>query len=214
MGASALPAEDSHEGEPAREPDGSGDARGAAADGGRRRGRARTHVAAGAVAAFVTGAVGLAATASGVLFDAFPSLRPDPGVELGVEMHVLRVDRGVTFSDYWNRIREKGAPPAQVARDVGDVAYVRVRIRGRKNQKVSLARSVYALPSGRRLGSHSTQQDQYFEASTTNDQWIAQVWLPPMLHSQRFFARLELWQGRDLLAFDDTPALRGSVRRL
>lgn len=176
--------------------------------------KARATITAGALAAFATGAVGLAATASGVLFDVFPSLKPDPGVELAVDMRVVGVDRGVRFSDYWKRIREKGAVPTAIARDVGDVAYVHVQIRGRKNQKVSLARSIYALPDRRRLSSHSTQRDQYFRASTTNDQWIAQVWLPPMLHSQRFFARLELWEGRDLLAFADTHALRGSIERL
>jgi hypothetical protein len=40
------------------------------------------------------------------------------------------------------------------------------------------------------------------------------VWLPPMRRSQRFFARLEPWQGRDLLAFADTHELRGSIKRL
>jgi hypothetical protein len=176
--------------------------------------RRRAHITVGALAAFVTGAVGFAATANGVVFDIFPGLRPDPGVELAVEMQVVGVDRGVTFPDYWKRIREKGAPDKRLAGDVGDVAYVRVRIRGRKNQTVSLARSIYELPSRKRLGDHSTQRDHYFRASTTNDQWIAQIWLPPMLHSQRYFARLELWEGNDLLAFADTRPLRGSVRRL
>jgi hypothetical protein len=174
----------------------------------------RARVVSAAVGAGLATALTLAATATGVLFDLVPSLRPDPGTQLGADMRVLAVDRGVKLRDYLERVKWSQHVNHSVLDDLGDVAYVEMSVRGRKSHHLTLAKYLYELPSGTRLPGHSTAADQYFRDDTTNDQWVAQVFLPPMLRRQQFFARFELWEGPDLLAYADTGPIRGSLRRL
>jgi hypothetical protein len=108
----------------------------------------------------VTAATALLALASGALglyFDLWPERRPDPRTELGSDAAVLAIERDVSRGEYLRRLypsprdyrrrrqQEIALAKGQVAglRVRGELAYVRVTLRGFKGNRVLVQWSIY-----------------------------------------------------------------------
>jgi hypothetical protein len=178
--------------------------------------KALTLTALTAVIALLSGGIGL-------VFDLRPGLRPDPRTERSSDAKILAVDRYVSRLEYLRRrhlqasafvqaqARERALAGGQSAglRIKGELLYVQVALHGFKGDHVMLARSVYDIASKRRIFPARTQSMWSGDAPT--DQWIAEVWLEPVVGPhRRFFARIEI---RDddgvLLAMTDSAPFRG-----
>jgi hypothetical protein len=149
----------------------------------------------------------LVASAVALAFSIWPSLSPDPRNVLAASMQVETLEPGVTLGDYFERI---GEDPERLSPSVrgaeGLLAYVKLRIEGRKHGTLRIEQVRYAKRTGRRL-SKQVRRVTTVGADTPNDQWIHRVFVLVSPYSFPVFVRLELYDDDILLAYADTPTL-------
>lgn len=151
----------------------------------------------------------MVASAVALAFSAWPALRPDPRELIAAKLRVEAVEPAVTFGDYLRRTgyRVKGARASDLLRARGYVVYLQTKIEGRKHGDLLLNQVLYRASTGRRIPDQGPTQDAYFRADTPNDQWINQVFVPDPPYDFAVFVRLEMFDGKALLAFADTRPL-------
>jgi hypothetical protein len=155
-------------------------------------------------------AVALAAAGVGLGFDLHPGWRPDPGVMLSGELHVLAYERGVTYGSYlrrvgdWDTLRKTPSPVRQVT---GPLYYVEVHGQGLKDQEPRLLAYLYDGKTKKRLR-YRGPGSQGLKLGTTNDRFVTAAWVQPPADRGKYFLRVELRVGGTLLAIADTPVFR------
>jgi hypothetical protein len=185
------------------------------------RAKERTHPVALIVTA-ITAAIALISGGAGLVFDFWPSLRPDPRTELGSKLAVVTVERNVTFDDY---LRRRGGSEARYqqrrAQEVaragssaglqirGELAYVQVAVHGFKRRQVSVYWSIYDARREERKRTGTWQAHWRLDAPA--DTFVDELWLPPVVGSAtKYFVRIEV-RGPNgvLLALADSRPFRG-----
>jgi hypothetical protein len=160
-------------------------------------------------AAFVAGLLTAALTATGLIYELRPDLRPDPKLKLAAQLSVETVEPNVTLADYLQRAGKKipGAQPTDL-QERGYLIYMRVKIEGRKNQKtLSVDQTLYSVNTRRRIAGQQHTRDSLLDIETPHDEWIHLVWVADP-YARPTFARLAVFDDDVMLAFADTPRLR------
>jgi hypothetical protein len=160
------------------------------------------------VAAAVTlaGAV-LAAAISGttLVFDLWPSLKPDPKARVGADLQSLARDINVSRGDYLGRLGRVAAV-GEGANELGNVYYIRAEIEGFKRSTVILRWFTYNADNQTRLpGLRGSDREQaVFRPQAPINAQIAQVWVPTPSRAGQFFVRFELYSKNVLLEIVDS----------
>jgi hypothetical protein len=161
--------------------------------------------------AAATAVVALATALLGLVFDLWPSLKPDPRTEVGADTAVLAVDRYVSRGEY---LKRRFVAPADYARARraeiaaaggagglkirGELAYVRVDLHGFKGRRVLLLYSIYDATSHSRIG--EAKAESRWTGDSPDDRFIAEVWLHPVVHvKRRYLVRVEVRDPRGVL---------------
>jgi len=161
-----------------------------------------------AIIALVASAVALVASTVALAFSLWPSLAPDPQSTLSASLKVETLEPGVTLDRFLAQVGEdphRLKPSVRKAR--GLVAYVRIRIEGRKHGTLQLHQIRYDARTGRRLPDQDRTEDSSVGADTPNDQWIHRVFILEPPYDYPVFVRLELYDGDVMLTYVDTPSL-------
>lgn len=178
--------------------------------------------------AAVTAVVALATSALGLVFDLWPSLRPDPRTEVGADTGVLAVDRYVSRDEFLRRrfvaqadyVRARRAEIAAAGgagglRLRGELAYVRVDLHGFKGRRVLLLYSIYDARSRSRV--RPAKAESRWTGDAPDDRFIAELWLRPVTGvKRRYLVRVELRDpsGTLLSVADSAPFAGLDDRRL
>jgi hypothetical protein len=154
-------------------------------------------------------AVAVIASVVALAFSAWPALRPDPRDALAARLHVETVEPAVTLDEYLQRtdLHLDAATPSAL-RTRGHVVYLHVQIEGRKHADLELHQVLYRASTRGRIRDQGPTRDGFFRADTPNDQWIYEVFVPDPPYDFAVFVRLELFDGRSLLAIANTPPIR------
>jgi len=152
----------------------------------------------------------LAAGISGVnlVYQVWPSLKPDPKATVGATIESLTIDKNVTAEDFLIRpgtLLPDGVPPGRN----GNVFYIRASIEGFKRSDVQLRWYTYDANIPARLpGLRSNDRETpVFQPQAPVDAQIAQVWVPTPKQARPIFVRFELWAGTVLLAYVDSAVI-------
>jgi hypothetical protein len=151
----------------------------------------------------------LAAAISGanLIFELWPSLKPDPKAKVGGKIENLTFDVNVTCKSYLARGGRRchtGSKP----KDVGNVFYIRAETEGFKRETVRLKWFTYDANNDTRLAGlrSSAEAEQLFRLQAPIDTQIAQVWVPTPADAGNYFVRFELYSRDILLAIVDSKA--------
>jgi hypothetical protein len=152
----------------------------------------------------------LAAGISGVnlVYQLWPSLKPDPKATVGATIESLTIDKNVTAEDFL--VRPGTRLPDGVSPDRnGNVFYIRASIEGFKRSDVQLRWYTYDANVPARLpGLRSNDRETpVFQPQAPVDAQIAQVWVPTPKQARPIFVRFELWAGTVLLAYVDSAVI-------
>lgn len=177
--------------------------------------------------ALATGLVALVAAVAGLVFDFWPSLRPDPRSELGADIVVLAVERKVSVrewmrraagtSEEYQRRRDEALPETESPEGLsirGFVAYAEVSVRGFKRRTVVLQYAIYDRLSQTRVWTSRAEQGQnsVISLDAPRDEFVAELWVQPVQPPRRsYFLRVEVREpdGGALLAMADSRPFRG-----
>ena len=160
------------------------------------------------VAAVVTlvGAV-LAAAISGtaLVFDLWPSLKPDPKERVGAELQSLARDINVSRRDYLGRVG-RVVSPGEKPNELGNVYYIRAEISGFKRSTLRLRWFTYNADNQERLRGlrASDREEPVFKPGAPINAQVAQVWVPTPSHAGEYFVRFELYHKNVLLQLVDS----------
>ena len=170
----------------------------------RARGLKRVGSAWRTIGTAITGiAVALALT-----FTLWPGLLPDPRANLSATMEVQKLETGVRYGQFLGRIHEptRGLE-ADVVCQVGTVVYVKIGVEGRKHGDLSLEQWLHTS-DGRRAPYQeaASAEDSSFKPDTPSDRWVQPVWISTIGYED-VYARLELYDGRTMLAMVETKPL-------
>jgi hypothetical protein len=175
--------------------------------------------------AAVTAVIALISAIIGLVFDLWPSLRPDPRTELGSEVTVLEVHPYVTMreflrrttvstSQYRRRLQAEMAARggSREALEIpGYMAYVRISARGFKRRRLSMHWFYIDPRSRRRQRTHTWRPtSESVAGEAPNDEFVAELWLPPIFDRRLHLLRIEIRNpDGGLLAIDNSRAFRG-----
>ncbi len=176
--------------------------------------------------ATATAAVALVAASVGLLFDLWPTLKPDPGTHIGAEMSVSAVERNVTYGAWLRRSsgteQNYQARLAQYLHEAesdrglrirGELAYVKVRVWGFKRRSVTLHWSVYNARTQQRTSLEGTieqGQQSGVRLDAPTDEFVAEMWIPPARGKSSYFVRIEAREADGtLLAIADSSPFVG-----
>jgi hypothetical protein len=172
--------------------------------------------------ATVAGVIGLLSGGLGLVFDAFPTLRPDPRTDLGSDAAVLSVDRYVSNEDYLRRRYPDPKDYAAARRQVvsfaggagglairGEVVYTRISLRGLTGRNVLLQLAIY--DARRNVRTAPAKSVEHWTGDAPTDSFISEAWLAPVLGEHRqFFVRAEVRDAHGvLLALADSRPFLG-----
>lgn len=154
-----------------------------------------------AVVALITGGVNL-------VYELWPNLRSDPGLQHSARIAVLAMDKNVTYGAY--RFRPGATPNPKPEPDNstdGNVFYIQMAMDGFKGKQAKLRWFTYDANNGDRLKSPFSSGHS-FKAKAPTHRSISEEWvqLPkPSRHLKTYRIRFELYDSGDvLLAFADT----------
>jgi hypothetical protein len=170
----------------------------------------------------ITAAVALVTAAVGLIFDLWPSLRPDPRSEFQAEVRVVTVDRGVSYraflartliGDFDRALREAKAAGVFLD-DPGSLVYVETTLRGFKRRTTKLRWSVYDAATRRRvaLPDLSDVFGAVESGEAPADRSVQRLWIYPLPERRKlYFVRIELYTDNEetLLALDDSEPIPG-----
>ena len=167
-------------------------------------------------------AVAFASSAVALVFTLLPGLKPDPREQLGADISVVAVDPNVTYrewittrssfseSEAEKRLQQATAQTPGLLRVRGEVAYVRMQVKGFKRRSVAMRASMYEGWSHVRVEGASNIQVGTQQLDAPSDQAVVPIWLPcPPESGKKYFVRIELYHRGDdvLLAMADSKPL-------
>jgi hypothetical protein len=173
---------------------------------------------AGAASALILFASGVTALA----FTLWPSLTPDPRSELGARATVLAVERNITVKEWLHRASsseedfakrlatwEKRSGSTAIH---GELAYVRLSVRGFKRRDVRFRWSIYKQSNQERReqGGAEVIPDSVVRLEAPVDDVVMEQWMGPVPGPELYFARFEVRTPEGaLLDVADSKPFRG-----
>lgn len=172
----------------------------------------------------ITAVVALVTAGAGLIFDFFPSLRPDPGLNRVASVSVFAVERGVSENDYLHRtVHAKDELAAAIAAERkagrlyvhGELAYVDVHVEGFKRRSVTLRWSVYDASRNQRFELGDQEGSDLFgvkrKLQAPTERSVELMWFPPLPgHDSRYFVRVQAEDSeRVILAVADSKPFHG-----
>ena len=167
-----------------------------------------------------TAAIALISALVALGFSLKPDWKPDPRDAIGAHATVLAVERKVTVANWLRRISPPGELKARrrewieqsgTTAIAGELAYVRLSVRGFKRRKVDLRWAVYEQRTQRRLrgagaGSQANRSTTVVLEAPT-DELVVEQWLLPVDAPDEYFVRFEVRspQGTLLDVADSEP---------
>ncbi len=162
-----------------------------AAEGEPRRSRLETTALVTLVGAILAAAISF----TNLVFQLWPSLKPDPKAKVGSKIETLAFDINVTCKNYLLRGGRRCHADAK-PRDGGNVFYIRAETEGFKRETVRLRWFTYDANNNARLPGlrSSADAEQIFRLQAPIDTQIGQVWVPTPAAEGNYFVRFELLQ--------------------
>lgn len=172
-----------------------------AAEGEPRRSRLETTALVTLVGAILAAAISF----TNLVFQLWPSLKPDPKAKVGSKIETLAFDINVTCKNYLLRGGRRCHADAK-PRDGGNVFYIRAETEGFKRETVRLRWFTYNADNNTRLPGlrSSADAEQIFRLQAPIDTQIGQVWVPTPADAGNYFVRFELYSEDILLAIVDS----------
>ena len=159
-----------------------------------------------AAAVTLAGAVLAAAiSATTLVFDLWPSLKPDPKAKVGATVESLTRDINVSRGDYLGRVGRATAP-GEDPKELGNVYYIRAEIEGFKRSTLRLKWFTYNADNETRLPGlrNNDREEPVFKPQAPINTQIAEVWVPTPSQEGEYFVRFELYSKNVLLGFVDS----------
>lgn len=161
-----------------------------------------------AVIALITGGVNL-------VYQLWPDLKSDPGLQHSARIAVLAMDKNVTYGAYRKRPGSTPNPkPEPDASTDGNIFYIQMEMDGFKGKRAKLRWYTYDANNGDRLLSPFSSGHS-FKAKAPTHKSISQEWvqLPnPARHLRTYKIRFELYDSSDvLLSFADTQTFTTGI---
>lgn len=161
-----------------------------------------------AVVALIAGGVNL-------VYELWPGLKSDPGLQHSAQIAVLAMDKNVTYGAY--RLRPGATPnpkPEPELSTDGNIFYIQMEMDGFKGKRAKLRWFTYDANNGDRL-KFPFSSGHTFKAKAPTHKSISQEWvqLPePARHLKTYKIRFELYDSSDLLlAFADTQTFTTGI---
>jgi hypothetical protein len=154
----------------------------------------------------LVGAVLAAAiSATTLVFDLWPSLKPDPKEKVGATLQSLARDINVTRDDYLARVGRPLAP-ADDPEELGNVYYISAEIAGFKRSTLRLRWFTYNADNETRMPGlrADDREEPVFKPQAPINTQIAQVWVPTPAVEGDYFVRFELYSDDVLLGYVDS----------
>jgi hypothetical protein len=172
----------------------------------------------------VVAAVALASGLTGLVFDLWPGLKPDPRTKLSGEVSVFAVDPSVSYGEYLKRTSFSDTEFQRRSLQVcdgrrtcnrlalpGEQIYINTTVEGFKRRAVILRLSLYRAATHRRVAGISDVDVARENLDAPTDRAVVPVWLicPPQPWA-RYFVRVELYHRGDnvLLAVGDSKPFK------
>ena len=168
----------------------------------------------------VVAVVALVSSLTGIVFDLWPELRPDPRTRLAGDVSIFAVDPGVTYGEYLERTsfsdedRRRRIALVCNGRQMcgqlslrGEQVYIETTVEGFKRRAVVLRLSLYVAATQRRVAGVSDVEVARERLDAPSDRAVVPVWLIcPPARSAKSFVRVELYHRGDdvLLAVADS----------
>jgi hypothetical protein len=142
---------------------------------------------------------------TGLVFDLWPNLKPDPKERVGAKLESVGRDLNVTRGEYLTRVG-RTTPAGEDAEANGNVYYIRAEIQGFKRSALQLRWFTYErISETRQPGLRgSDREEPVFKPQAPINTQIAQVWVETPNDEGKYFIRFELYSGKVLLQFVDT----------
>jgi hypothetical protein len=175
----------------------------------RRRGREerkpRNSIGVAATVTLAGAVLAAAISATTLVFDLWPSLKPDPKAKVGATLQSLTRDINVSRSDYLARVG-RVAGDGQEPDELGNVYYIRAEIEGFKRSTLRLKWFTYNADNQTRLPGlrNNDREEPVFKPQAPINTQIAEVWVPTPSQAGEYFVRFELYSENVLLAFVDS----------
>jgi hypothetical protein len=144
------------------------------------------------VARAIAAIVGFLATAIGIVFGLWPSLKPDPPpTDRGATLSDAQVDAGMTFGQYLDRIEQSRGPygKADLARSGAFVEFD-FSVRGYKDKPLPLRWQLVEARSGVQL---DQSRDLRLEPEVSTDAGSWNVWVPVPRRARRMYVQIQLY---------------------
>jgi hypothetical protein len=154
----------------------------------------------------LVGAVLAAAiSATALVFELWPGLKPDPKEKVGAALQSVARDLNVTRSEYLARVGRQFTP-GEDRDEVGNVYYINADIEGFKRSTLRLRWFTYNNDNETRMpGLRSNDREEpVFKPQAPINSQIAQVWVPTPERAGEYFVRFELYSDDVLLGYVDS----------
>jgi hypothetical protein len=161
-----------------------------------------------AVVALITGGVNL-------VYQLWPSLQSDPGLQHSARIAVLAMDKNVTYGAYRLRPGATANPKPEPANSTdGNIFYIQMEMEGFKGSHAKLRWFTYDANNGDRL-KFPFSSGHNFKGKAPTHKSISEEWvqLPkPAPHLKTYKIRFELYDsGNVLLSFADTQTFTTGI---
>jgi hypothetical protein len=173
--------------------------------------------------------IALAGSIVALVFDLWPSLKPDPRTTLGAQLSVFTVEPDVSYGDYLSRISfsdpklhdrllRNYCGPSRTCGGLslpGQEIYVRMTVEGFKRRSVLMLAAVYDAASQTPVQGAGLSPVSQEVLDSPSDSAVVPVWTPcPINRTGRIFVRIELYHKGDevLLAVADSQRFRPVCR--
>lgn len=146
-------------------------------------------------------------SATTLVFNLWPGLKPDPKEKVGAALSTVAFDYNVSRGQFLQR-EGVTATSGEKLSQLGNVFYVKAEIEGFKRSSLHLSWFTYNADNRERclegnLRSSAAAETIFNPQAPINTQ-VAEVWVPSPDFNGHFFVRFELYTGRVLLNFTDS----------
>jgi hypothetical protein len=171
-----------------------------------RRWASQTNVVLAAVAGLVSAGIAL-------LFQLAPGLKPDPGDNIGADVSVIALERGVTIESWLQRGFRGAAYAEQYAKYKdqlpyrGEIIYVHVAVDGHKHKDVSLSYRLFMAKSQLPVTAIATGDFAKLKMEAPSQRSVSLMFVPNLKKTGDLFLRVTLRDDTDVLAVADSRTI-------
>ena len=164
----------------------------------------------------LTAVAGLVSVSIALLFQLAPSLKPDPGDNIGADVSVVALERGVTIASWIDRGFSTAAARAEQREKFrgqldypGEIVYVRVAVDGHKHKDVSLSYRLFIAKSQNPVPKTILDTSDYarLEMQAPSQRSVSLMFVPDLKGTGDLFVRVTLRDDANVLAVADSRTI-------